>query len=246
MDSYEKISEILKEKGIIVDSDIEMRINQFLECLTDDNKFHKLDEVIKWFNKKREECTMDVEEINIKDLEKWKTDEKTGNINHDSGEFFSVIGVRVKNTGMREVSGWDQPMIYQKEGGILGILRKKIDGVMYYLLHAKAEPGNPGKLQLSPTLQATFSNLKKAHKGKKPKFSEYFENPKQGSVVYSRWFAEDGGRLHLKSNKNMLVETNDDIVVPEDYIWLTMYQIKQLLKYDNLVNPHVRGIISVL
>lgn len=246
METYDKIIRILQEDGYVITEDERDRVNHLLECIKDTNKFHKLDEVIEWFKDKREKCTMDVKEIGINELEKWHIDEKTGNIVHDSGEFFSVIGVKVSNTSMREVIGWTQPMIYQKEGGILGILRKKIDGVAYYLLHAKAEPGNPGKLQLSPTLQATFSNLKRAHEGKKPRFAEYFEDPKPGTIVYSKWFAEDGGRLHLKSNKNMLVETNDEIDVPDDYIWLTMYQIKQLLKYDNLVNPHVRGIISVL
>ena len=84
--------------------------------------------------------------------------------------------------------------------------------------------------------------------GKKPKFAEYFENPKKGKTIYSRSFAEDGGRLYLKTNQNMLIEVdeNEEIEVPDNYIWLTMYQIKQLLKYDNLINPHVRGIISYL
>ncbi len=246
MTTFDKITEVLKEDGYYIDEDVNMQIKHLLECLRDENQFHNLEEVMNWFKDKREKCSMDVKEIGINDLEKWKVDKKTGNIVHDSGEFFSVIGVKVTNTEMREVGGWTQPMIYQKEGGILGILRKKINGTVYYLLHAKAEPGNPFKLQLSPTLQATFSNLKRAHEGKKPRFAEYFENPKEGTLVYSRWFAEDGGRLYLKSNKNMLVEVEDDIVVPQDYIWLTMHQIKQLLKYDNLVNPHVRGIISVL
>jgi dTDP-4-dehydro-6-deoxy-alpha-D-glucopyranose 2,3-dehydratase len=246
MKTYEEIVKILEKEGYKITDDSKMRINQFLECLNDDNEFHNLEYVLKWLEEKRKKCTMEMKEVPINELNKWKVDTKTGNISHESGEFFSIIGVRTSNTSMREVNGWDQPFIYQKEGGILGILRKQINGVMYYLLHAKAEPGNPCKLQLSPTLQATFSNLKKAHEGKKPKFSEYFENPKEGTLIYSKWYAEDGGRLYLKSNKNMLVETNDEIVVPEDYIWLTMYQIKHLLKYDNLINPHVRGIISYL
>ena len=192
---------------------------------------------------------MVVSEIGINELEKWKIDPETGNIVHDSGEFFTVTGVRVSHTTKREVAGgWTQPMIKQKEGGILGILCKKFKGVPHYLIHAKAEPGNVHKLQLSPTLQATYSNLRRAHGGKKPHFSEYFENTDQVKVLYSQWLAEDGGRFYLKSNKNMLVEVdeNQEIVVPSDYIWLTMYQLKQLLKYDNLVGPHVRSIISWL
>jgi oxidase EvaA len=248
MAAFDKIIKVLEEEGYTPTKDTEARVNQLLECLKDENQFHKLDEVIKWFRKQREKCEMEVKEIGISDLENWNIDKKTKNITHDSGEFFSVIGVKVSNTLKREVGGWTQPMIRQKEGGILGILCKKFKGVKHYLIHAKAEPGNIYKLQLSPTLQATFSNLKKAHGGNKPKFAEYFEDSKKGDVIYSKSFAEDGGRFYLKTNHNMLVEVDENkkIEIPEDYIWLTMYQIKQLLKHDNLVNPHVRSIISYL
>ena len=248
MSEYNKIIDVLKKEGHDINEDAKMRVQQLIECLKDERSLHKLDNVILWLQKQREKCGMEVEEIGISELKDWYVDGKTKNIFHKSREFFSVIGVKVSNTSKREVRGWTQPMIHQKEGGILGILCKKINGVRHYLLHAKAEPGNIHKLQLSPTLQATYSNLKKAHGGKKPKFAEYFENPKKGRIIYSRSFAEDGGRFYLKVNSNMLVEIkeNEEIAVPEDYIWLTMYQIKQLLKHDNLINPHVRSIISYL
>lgn len=248
MTTFEKIIYVLEKDSYIITDDVKARVTQMLECLRDDNKFHTLDEALEWFKKKREDCTMDVRETGLNDLEKWHINKETLNISHESGEFFSVIGVKVLDAKEREVGGWTQPIIWQKEGGILGILCKKFDGVMHYLIHAKAEPGNIHKLQLSPTLQATYSNLKRAHGGHKPKFAEYFEGTGKSKIVYSKTLAEDGGRLYLKTNKNMLVEAdeNEKIEIPHDYIWLTMYQIKQLLKNDNLVNPHVRSIISLL
>ena len=56
------------------------------------------------------------------------------------------------------------------DGGLSGLLRRRINGIPHYLIEAKAEPGNLDKIQNSPALQATFSNLKKAHGGRKPKF----------------------------------------------------------------------------
>lgn len=248
MSTVNKIIDVLKKEGHVISEDAKMRVQQLVECLKDENSVHKLDDIILWLENQRKRCEMKVEEIGIGKLREWIIDGKTKNISHKSGEFFSVIGVKVSNTSKREVGGWTQPMIYQKENGILGILCKKINNIRHYLLHAKAEPGNIHKLQLSPTLQATYSNLNRAHGGKKPKFAEYFENPGKGSVIYSKSFAEDGGRFYLKVNQNMLVEVGEDeeIAVPDDYIWLTMHQIKQLLKHDNLVNPHVRSIISYL
>ena len=244
----EEIKAILEKNGYVIDPDLILRLQTMVESIRDDNQINKLDYVIDWFNKKREESDMIVEEVGINDLDKWNIDKNSGNITHDSGGFFEVIGVKVSNTFDREVGkkGWTQPMIGKNPGGILGILMKRINGIPHYLLQAKAEPGNIGKLQLSPTLQATTSNLLKAHGGIRPKFSEYFDEPINAKIIYAKWQSEDGGRFHLKSNYNMIVEVDEDLNIPDSFIWVTLYQIKQLLKIENFVGPHIRGIISYL
>ena len=246
----EEIKNILEKNGYEVNSDTILRINTMIESIRDDNQINTLDYVINWFNKKREESDMTVQEIGINDLDKWDVSSTTGNIYHESKGFFEIIGVKVSNTFDREVGkkGWTQPMIANNPGGILGLLMKKINGVPHYLLQAKAEPGNIGKLQLSPTLQATTSNLLKAHGGTKPLFAEYFDEEKNPNIVYVKWQSEDGGRFHLKSNYNMIVEVNEDeeLTIPDYFIWVTLFQIKQLLKIENFIGPHIRGIISYL
>ena len=246
----DEINEVLEKNGYSLDSDTILRIQTMLESIRDDNQINKLDYIIEWFNKKREESDMIVEEIGIKDLDKWNVDHNSGNVKHESGGFFEVIGVKVSNTFDREVGkkGWTQPMIAKNPGGILGIIMKRINGIPHYLLQAKAEPGNIGKLQLSPTLQATTSNLLKAHGGAKPIFAEYFDDENNPKIIYAKWQSEDGGRFYLKSNYNMIVEvTKDkDLEIPDSFIWVTLYQIKQLMKIENFVGPHVRGIISYL
>jgi len=246
----DEIKDILEKRSYKLDSDAISRIETMLELIRDNNQIHKLDYIIDWFNKKRDESDMIVEEIGINDLDKWNVDPDTGNIKHESGGFFEVIGVKASNTFDREVGkkGWTQPMIAKNPGGILGILMKRINGIPHYLLQAKAEPGNIGKLQLSPTLQATTSNLLKAHGGSKPLFAEYFDDENNPKIIYAKWQSEDGGRFHLKSNFNMIVEVKEDeeLKIPDSFIWVTLYQIKQLMKIENFVGPHVRGIISYL
>ena len=246
----DEIKAVLKKNGYDLDSDAISQIETMLESIRDDNQVNKLDYIINWFNKKREESDMIVEEIGINDLDKWNVDEDSGNITHDSGGFFEVIGVKVSNTFDREVGkkGWTQPIIAKNPGGILGILMKRINGIPHYLLQAKAEPGNIGKLQLSPTLQATTSNLLKAHGGIRPLFAECFDEPENAKIIYAKWQSEDGGRFHLKSNYNMIVEVeqNEKLQIPYNYVWVTLFQIKQLLKIENFVGPHIRGIISYL
>ncbi len=246
----DEIKSVLEKDGYETNSETISRIQVMLDSIRDDNQINKLDDIIEWFKKKREESDMLVEEIPINDLDKWNVNDVSGDITHESGGFFEVIGVKVSNTFDREVGkkGWTQPMIANNPGGILGILMKKINDIPHYLLQAKAEPGNIGKLQLSPTLQATTSNLLKAHGGIRPLFAEYFDEPKNAKIIYAKWQSEDGGRFHLKSNYNMIVEVdeNEDSDMPDSFIWVTLFQIKQLLKIENFVGPHIRGIISYL
>jgi oxidase EvaA len=246
----DEIKSVLEKDGYETNSETISRIQVMLDSIRDDNQINKLDDIIEWFKKKREESDMLVEEIPINDLDKWNVNDVSGDITHESGGFFEVIGVKVSNTFDREVGkkGWTQPMIANNPGGILGILMKKINDIPHYLLQAKAEPGNIGKLQLSPTLQATTSNLLKAHGGIPPLFAEYFDEPKNAKIIYAKWQSEDGGRFHLKSNYNMIVEVdeNEDSDMPDSFIWVTLFQIKQLLKIENFVGPHIRGIISYL
>ncbi len=254
MNYIESLSEYKGKLGKKYSKNIsELRIEHHFECLKDRSIFHDIDQVRDWFIERRNVCEMKISRIGIKECEDWSIDVKTGNISHKTGEFFTIHGIRV-DYDLREVGagGWDQPILTQVglDGGLLGILRQRFDGVPHYLIEAKAEPGNFGILQLSPTLQATFSNLKRAHEGSKPRFSSIFENPEgQGvKVLFDQWMSEDGGRLFLKRNKGMLVEVPENYVkeIPKGFIWLSMWQIKELLLENAWVNPHIRGIISSL
>lgn len=223
----------------------------YFESLNDWSKFHNLEQVKSWFLNKRKSSTLVIEDIPMKEVTGWSIDEVTGNISHESGDFFTIHGLKV-SSGNREVGvSWEQPILEQVgyDGGILGLIRKRFDAIPHYLCEAKEEPGNYGKVQLSPTLQATFANINQSHGGRKPHFTELFLNGSEQdrTVLFDSWLAEDGGRLHLKRNRGILLEVpeNYEINLPSDnFIWLSMYQIKQLMKEDAWINPHIRGILS--
>jgi len=247
---FEDFKRLVLSTGPTVD---EISIEAAFESMYDWSPISSVESLVEWYTRQQASCAMKVEEIPLADCRGWIFDEVSGRISHSSGEFFNVHGVRVSFSLDREVEGgWDQPIIAQVgyDGGLLGLLRKRIYGVPHYLIEAKAEPGNPDKVQISPTLQATFSNLKQAHGGKKPRFAEYFEDPERSnaSVLRSQWMSEDGGRLHLKRNKGVLVEIPEEAVVeaPNSFKWVSLFQLKHLIRINSWVNPHIRGIISSL
>ena len=124
--------------------------------------------LISWIKKQKQINRIKVKKKNQNKLIQWKFSDVS--IYHKSRNFFLIKPFAFK----QDKSEWYQPLIIQKEEGILGIIKKKISNEDHYLLQAKAEPGNINSIQISPTVQATRSNYLRKHGGKKTPFLNYF------------------------------------------------------------------------
>ena len=206
--------------------------------------------LLDWMRDKRRETMFSARVIGVSELRGWHSGGETGNIYHESGKFFSVEAVRVNSLGLREVNDWDQPIFTQKEGGVLALICKREGPKIQFLLHAKAEPGNIGIFQFAPTLQATWSNLKQAHLGKRPIFAEILLGEVPARLVYSALHNEEGGRFWMKTNSNQiyLMDPSEfQLAYDQDqYVWASLSQIKAMALVDNILNPFVKTIIAPL
>lgn len=217
----------------------------FLVSSLADGCYIKDDVVLEWIRLRNNSIKSDIRQIPLIDVRTWKYDK--GLIRHDTGRFFSIEGICVKtNKGI--TNSWDQPIINQPEIGFLGMITKKNKGVLHFLIQAKIEPGNINLVQLSPTLQATKSNYTCAHKGKIPRYLEYFNGEKEVSVLVDQLQSEQGARFLRKRNRNIIIEIseNENIEIHEDYIWMTLKQIKNMMKFDNVVNMDTRTVVSCI
>lgn len=213
-------------------------------ALTLENQFLSLSDFLTWLNNKKQQVHHQIEQIPFTALQNWHFDVKTGNLLHNSGKFFSIEGIDV-TTNWGKVNNWSQPIINQPEIGFLGIITKKFNNTLYFLMQAKIEPGNINAVQLSPTLQATKSNYTQVHKGNPPKYLEYFIEKKTDVItLLDQLQSEQGARFLKKRNRNIIIEVTSDITIDEDFCWLTLGQIKELLKYDNIINMDTRTVIS--
>tara|TARA_B100001778_G_C18596620_1_gene635056 strand:- start:1673 stop:2443 length:771 start_codon:yes stop_codon:yes gene_type:complete len=248
--AYKSYLDNLKSHGHSLDEFIEFKFESIYSSSLDSyNKF------ISWYEKAVKKCSMKSELISFDECKNWSFSKDKKKFFHSSGEFYEISCYRVSGTKTREVeSGWDQPLLRQvgDDGGILGVIRQKIDGLPHYLVEAKQEAGNYNIVQISTTVQATFSNIKRAHEGKSVRFSEYFLFPKKNNatVIFSQWMSEDGGRLFNKRNKVMLVEVDKAHNLSFDqnlYRWVTLYDIKRAIKEENaIIAPHLRNLLSAL
>ncbi|MFI0967669.1 NDP-hexose 2,3-dehydratase family protein [Streptomyces sp. NPDC021080] len=198
-----------------------------------------------WFAHRAQANRFRVERISFADLESWSFHPQTGNLVHDTGRFFSVEGLHV-TVGEDPFPEWQQPIINQPEVGILGILAKEFDGVLHFLMQAKMEPGNANLIQLSPTVQATRSNYTKVHKGADVKYLEYFTGTAGATVLADVLQSEHGAWFYRKFNRNVIVETTQDVVLHDDFCWLTLGQIGELLRRDDVVNMDSRTVLACL
>lgn len=218
--------------------------NLFLEsALTSLNPFITTDEVVRWMKQRNQAVDVVVKKIPFGKMACWSLDKEDGVIKHTSGRFFTIQGIEV-STNWGKTPRWQQPIINQPEIGYLGIITKIFDGLLYFLLQAKIEPGNVNNVQLSPTLQATRSNYSQVHQGKKPLYLEYFQNVKPGQVLLDQLQSEQGARFLKKRNRNMIIMVDEDVPVYDDFVWLTLEQIKKLMTHNNLVNMDTRTVIS--
>ncbi|MFC4147311.1 NDP-hexose 2,3-dehydratase family protein [Micromonospora mangrovi] len=199
----------------------------------------------KWFADRLAAQVHEVVPIPFRDLRNWSFAEGTGNLVHDTGRFFSVVGlhVRVDDGPVRE---WWQPIIRQAEIGLLGIVVREIDGVLHLLMQAKTEPGNPNGVQLSPTVQATKSNYTGVHRGRGVPYVDLFRQVAPHRVIADVLQSEHGAWFYRKRNRNMVIEVGPEVEAGDDFCWLTLGQVQQQLRIDHRVNMDARTVLSCL
>ena len=217
----------------------------FLVSAMSNGSFMSTEEILAWMKRRNAEIVTDIKQIPIDKMKGWSYREDK--ICHDSGHFYSIEGIHVE-TDYRDKHQWDQPIINQPEIGFLGFIVKKIGGVLHFLAQAKVEPGNLNLVQLSPTLQATRSNYTLVHGGKSPAYLEYFNGLKNVTVLVDQLQSEQGARFLHKRNRNMIVEVDEkeELEIKTDFIWVSLGQLKELLRYPNVVNMDSRTVIACI
>ncbi|TDN82191.1 oxidase EvaA [Salegentibacter sp. 24] len=215
---------------------------KFLKSLLEkDKSLVSTDFALNWIRRQNEVIEVEIDQIPFSKLKNWDFDNNS--LKHESGHFFSIDGLEI-TTNYGAVNTWNQPIINQPEIGYLGLITKEFNGVLHFLMQAKVEPGNINFVQLSPTLQATKSNYLRVHKGNPPPYLEYFQKANKNNILLDQLQSEQGGRFLKKRNRNIIITIEEDIEVLENFIWLTLAQIKELMQLDNIVNMDTRTVLS--
>ncbi|MDX5459255.1 NDP-hexose 2,3-dehydratase family protein [Micromonospora tulbaghiae] len=212
-----------------------------MSALATDSAVTPTAQVLPWLAERSRAHSFEVRRVPLGELTGWQEEPGTGNLVHHTGRFFSIEGLRVQTERT-----WTQPIIVQPEVGVLGLLMKEFDGVLHCLMHAKMEPGNAPLVQLSPTVQATRSNYTGVHRGTPIRYFEYMRPSARSRVLVDVLQSEQNSWFLHKRNRNMVVETTDDVPVGDDFRWLTLGQLAALLRRPDVVNMDTRSVMSCI
>ncbi|MDH6709080.1 oxidase EvaA [Kitasatospora sp. MAA19] len=185
-----------------------------------------------------------VDRVPLGALADWRLDDRLA---HVSGRFFAIEGLAVQ-TDFGPVPQWFQPIIVQSEIGILGILVKRINGILHFLMQAKMEPGNSALVQYSATVQATPSNYQRVHRGRSTPYLDYFLHSNGRRIVFDQLLSEHASWYLHKRNRNMIVEipADEDVAVGDDFVWMTLGQLRRQLALGNRVNMNARTVLACI
>lgn len=204
---------------------------------------HSMSDLNEWIDNLNETADVTLEKIKLSECAPWFYDSQKGEIRNSDSTFFQITGICQEENGKILL---EQPIILQNEIGFLGILCRKISGVWHYLMQAKIEPGNVNVVQISPTIQATKSNFEKKHGGKVPRFLKYFLNMDSRDILVDQLQSEQSSRFLGKRNRNVILMVAEEIEEPDNYRWMTLRQIKELMKRENLINMDTRTVLSCI
>lgn len=210
---------------------------------TKEDTLNTIEDVLEWIEQFNNTLTVNIvpKKLDIADF--WYYDEENGEVLNRNKSFFSIRGVReIENEKVIN----QQPIIIQDEIGYLGIICREINGILYFLMQAKIEPGNINKIQLSPTIQATKSNFTQKHGGSKPAYVDYFIAASKEAIIVDQIQSEQSSRFYKKRNRNIIIKVDEEIKVLPSHKWLTLGQIKELMKINNLVNMDTRTVLSCI
>jgi len=206
---------------------------------------HTTAEVMSWFTTQRSLCELDISRMPLKEVPGWHRTERE--IARTDGKYFSVVAVAVK-AGNREVTSWTQPLFEPRGHGLVAFVLKNFGGVLHVLVNARMEGGFLDSVELGPTLQCIPWNYDDYDGAERPYLLDYLQKIDPARIRYEAVHSEEGGRFLNAESRYLIVEADDKLPydIPDDYTWITLGQLTDLLRHGHYVNVQARTLVACL
>lgn len=180
-----------------------------------------------------------VEKIRRDEVPDWEI--VNGALQHRSGGFFNIVGV---TSGVGRDSG--RMILYQPQAAINGLLYTRIKDKIYYLVQARAEPGNVDEVQFGPTLQSTPANYMRLHGGStSPYASAFIAFDPRVKLVADTTQSDLGERYLMKGKRVIVAEYEGDLSVAPGFVWASAAAMRDALIRSTYVNSDLRSLCAL-
>lgn len=205
---------------------------------------NSIQSILFWLSELRSKYELVVDKIPLRDIQDWQIGENE--IVHKDRRFFRVIGVEAVIES-REVKSWCQPLFQPMQEGLCAFIVKRINGVYHFLIQAKIESGNFDVVEMAPTVQCITGGYKE-RLDYNVHYLDYLLSGYYKNVWLDSKQSEEGGRFYREQNRYLVVESNDDFSedLPQNFIWMTLGQSKEFLRFNNFLNIQARSLIAAL
>lgn len=180
-----------------------------------------------------------IENISLDQMPDWAL--RDGALSHKSGGFFSLVGVvSTAQPAAQKV------MLYQPQSALTGLLTTVHQGERFYMLQARAEPGNCGIAQFGPTIQSTPANYLRLHGGNTSPYVDWFTTFKPSiSVLHDSMQLDLGERYLFKSKRLLVVHCPPDVQLDPGFVWVPARLLARATRETTFLNTDLRSLINV-
>ena len=239
-----EILNLLKEKNLI-NMDTLSVFSSFIKKKKIDFPINKEKKIVTWKNTLNKKYFLKNKIINLNLIKNWNFTKKK--ISHQTNNYFSVIGIKVK-TNKREITDWSQPIIKGTKMSFVGYLTKKFKNTNHYLCRYIIKPGSKVGTYTCSVNTSQFKgykNSKDLTSFQKKLISKFFINSKD--LIYNNILSDEGGRFYHSQIKYMVckLNKNQDLELPECYIWLSQNQIINLI-YKQKIDIEARLLFGII
>ncbi len=203
-------------------------------------------EALRWLAQLRVRCSLRSQVLPIPALRNWTIE--VGEIREKQREAGFAARHFVVIARGREVPSWDQPLIDSDGTGLVSIVSQERNGVLQFLIKASYEIGFLEGVQLSSSICV---NPGQTVCPENPLEYELFRRieERDGVIVHAECHqSEEGGRFYRDQNRYQIVELTEGVVLPasENYRWMTLGQIRQLIRIPGTLSIELRGALAIL
>ncbi|MGX1914124.1 NDP-hexose 2,3-dehydratase family protein [Streptomyces phaeochromogenes] len=204
---------------------------------------HPDTEVRSWMTRRRTEHELSVTPIGLARTQGWHRGERE--ITHERGQHFKVVAVHVLSS-RREIPAWSQPLLEPCGVGVVALFVRRSGGAPHLLLRARVEPGFLTSVELGPTVQCTPENYTHLPAGSRPPYlAEALA--RRAEAAYDVLLSEEGGRFLNAQSNYLIIEVGDELpVVSDEFQWVSLHQVEDLLRYSHHLNVQARTLVAAL